>query len=802
MEALWVRLRLGFKVGIKPTTAFAAQRAWIQNATLRDNILCGYPFNKPRYDDVISACALEPDIKLLAAGDLTELGERGINLSGGQKQRINVARALYSWCQVVLLDDPFSALDAHVSRDLFENGILGFLKRDNRTVVLVTNETQYLRHADKVIVLKAGAITHHGEYETVTKEDEQLAIQWSQLHHDGQDIGPDKDNVERKEIRKQIEKFEFEENDGKLVEAEEMADGSVLMSVYLFLIKSTSWLMIAVIMSYGVEGAFFVSQHLWMAYWIKDNYQPVAFNGTSALFQTRSFIIGYGSLSSATIFFNMLTQSLYVISAIVLGITLHKKMITNVTKLPMRFFDTNPVGRILNRFSSDLEIIDMKLFRTMDASMATTWRLIFSFVGLIFVLPIFTFVVTTVFVIFCLIQRFYLRTSRQLRRLESVSKSALYSHATETMDGISTIRAYRYQRRFFLTFLDRMNVNATAYLYQHSLRMWLNVRLDALAAITGLIAGLITILSADSLHPALIGFAISYAFKDIDKFGYLIRHLSNLEIQMNAVERVKHYVDLPTEDFEGNPPPDEWPKHGSIAFENVSVQYDDTGPVLHDVNLTFSPREKIGICGRTGSGKSTLALSLFRCNNVCKGTIWIDGIDIHEVPLTTLRQRLSIIPQEPVLFMGSIRKNLDPEGNRSDQELWHALDIVQLTDKVVELDGALDAMVSDGGDNFSVGQQQLICLARAYLRKSRVLIMDEPTASVDKETSKVLQDLLSSAFVDRTVLSIAHRVHTIMDSNTIVVMDGGNVVESGTPKNLIAKEHGFFSSIYKSACEM
>ncbi|XP_072031600.1 ATP-binding cassette sub-family C member 9-like [Amphiura filiformis] len=799
----------------KPSMAFVAQRPWIQNATLRDNVLCGLELDTQRYNAVITSCALGPDIDLLPDGDLTEIGERGITLSGGQKQRVNVARAIYSKAQLILLDDPLSALDGHVSSQVFESGIMGLLRKNNRTVVLVTNQLQYLKHADKVVVFKnTGEIYHQGSYSMIIKEDETLLKQWSES------MGYSKAELntlemERAELQQQVaQQLQYQEyanqerkvqtegmlnrqtgERGVLVKKEEMARGSVVLPVYSYLVHASGWSLAVFIVGFGVVQALYLGKDFWLAEWSEEGER----HPNEAIDHLAYFIGGYAGISLATILVFVASQFIHTFAAFTCEITLHKAMLGNVSKLPLRFFDTNPLGRILNRFSNDMNLIDMKLFRTIDGSVYSMWRIIFCFIAIIIVAPVFCIVAVAVGIVYFFIQRFYLKSSRELQRIENVCKSPVYAHFSETLDGLSTIRAFGFQKRFFNTLFQRIDIHSTAYLYLRTASVWLNFRLDLMGAGVVLLAGLSTMLGVvtSDLSPALVALAIVYAQRAAGGFGYLITWLSNLEIQMNSVERVKHYALLPTEQYDGIiKPPSDWPKEGVIKFEDVTVKYaDDLDPVLNRINLQFNSQEKIGICGRTGSGKSSLVLALFRCNVISKGCIYIDDINTSDVPLTTLRRQLAIIPQDPSLFTGTIRRNLDPEGTKSDAELWHALDIAQLKSPVAELKGGLDAVVTEGGENFSVGQRQLFCLARAFLRKSRILIMDEATASVDTETAKVLQDTLTSAFVDRTVVTIAHRVSSIMECDRIVVMKEGKVAEFDTPEKLLADQNSIFRSI-------
>ncbi|XP_072026143.1 ATP-binding cassette sub-family C member 9-like [Amphiura filiformis] len=792
------------------TVAYAGQKAWLVNDSLKNNILFGQPNNNRRYKKVLESCALKQDIDILPGGDKTEIGEKGINLSGGQKQRVSVARAVYSARDIIILDDPLSALDVHVGAHLFQHGIMGMLLRKKITVILVTHQLQFLSQADLILVMKDGKIAHRGTFEDIEEEQPDVysgfkkAMQMVTESETETEAEAEHVRQERMLLKRQVSKQLMEEQgrqlheetreEGRLIQAEEMERGSVSYTVYWYYMKALGFPCIPMIVFYFLHPAFTVSTNFWLSNWSEAGLT----NSTKSL---GYYIAGYAGLSFAGV-----TSVFLALMSLVSGIYfaskhLHLSMLRNVIRSPMRFFDTTPLGRILNRFSADTQIIDMKLIMTIDGIFYFSLSCIAAALVNVIVSPWFLLVILPVGVLYFILQKLFITTSRELQRLDSVTKSPVFAYFSETLGGLTTIRAYGDQKRFYESIMNRVTVNNTAFLYVQTMNRWLGVRLDFVGASVVLLSGLTTVLTSTfgSLPPSDVGLAISYALQVSIFLNLLVRFMADTEMQMNAVERVKYYTMLTTEPYEGTEPPDQWPHKGEIQAQNISVRYaQELDPVIKNVDITIPPGQKVGICGRTGSGKSSLTLALFRIINTYKGRILIDGEDITQVPLTTLRRRLAIIPQDPVLFNGTVRFNLDPDGIRTDQELWDSIEIAQLKGVVTELEGGLDAVVSEGGENFSVGQRQLFCLARAFLRKSRILIMDEATASIDQQTDKILQKVVAEAFVDRTVLTIAHRVATILESDSIIVLRNGEIVEHDSPDNLLADENSLFSSLVRS----
>ncbi|XP_033647176.1 ATP-binding cassette sub-family C member 8-like [Asterias rubens] len=791
------------------TIAYGAQKAWLLNTSLKENILFGTECQDSRYKKVIAACSLQPDIDILPGGDQTEIGEKGINMSGGQKQRVSVGRALYSYNDVVILDDPLSALDMHVGAHLFKEGIEGFLMRKSkRTVILVTHQTQYAEKADKIIYMKDGRIENQGNLEEIREANPELAASWISAVSTSR---PDSDSEmsateERAELLRQISVHEKEEmmttdnktEEGRLVQDEEREKGSVSWRVYLSYISAIGYFAFLLLCLFAViQNGLQIWTNLWLSQWSQAG-EDSANNNTEKP-PLQYYLIGYAGLSVSSIVTGTISTGIIFMFSLLAGRRLHNSMLKTIMHAPMRFFDTTPIGRILNRFSSDTKVIDQLLGNTLKG-FVNYWL---ACIGAIVVNAVVTwyFAVTLIPFIFIyfLIMHYFLRTSRELQRLTNISKSPVYAHFSETLGGLSTIRAYKQQERFRTGLIQKIEKNNIMFMYLNTSNRWLGVRLELIGAFIVLLAGLSTMIAAAQglLLPSLVGLAISYALSASGQLNWMLRATADLEMQLNSIERVQYYRNVETEKYRGALTPNpNWPERGEIVYDGVSARYDtELDPVLQNIHVRIQPAEKIGICGRTGSGKSSLTLTLFRIIQTYKGSISIDGINIANVPLVELRGRLAIIPQDPVLFIGTVRYNLDARGEHDDDALWEALEIAQLKGLVSELDLKLDAMVTEGGENFSVGQRQLFCLARAFLRKTRILVMDEATASIDLETDSILQAVVATAFKDRTVLTIAHRVQTILDSDRILVLNEGRIAEFDTPDALLTQEDSIFTSL-------
>uniref|UniRef100_A0A8C2BW17 ATP-binding cassette, sub-family C (CFTR/MRP), member 9 n=1 Tax=Cyprinus carpio TaxID=7962 RepID=A0A8C2BW17_CYPCA len=777
------------------SVAYAAQKSWLLNATVEENITFGSPFNKQRYKAVIDTCSLQPDIDLLPFGDQTEIGERGINLSGGQRQRICVARALYQNTNIVFLDDPFSALDIHLSDHLMQEGILKFLQDDKRTVVLVTHKLQYLIHADWIIAMKDGSVLREGTLKDIQTHDVELYEHWKTLMN-RQDQELEKvrlqTTLERKTLRRAFYSREAknhidDEDEGSKEEVEEDDDDNmstttsrrskIQWKMCCRYLSSGGFLMVFLMVSSKLaKHSVMVAIDYWLAAWTSSNPHNQSLH--------RSCVPVFIILCGAAIALCLITSLTVEFLGVAAATNLHHNLLNKIIHAPIRFFDVTPLGQILNRFSADTNIIDQHIPPTLE-SLTRSTLLCLSAIGVIaFVTPTFLIALVPLAVAFYFIQKYFRVASKDLQDLDDSTQLPLLCHFSETAEGLTTIRAFRHEARFKQRMLELTDTNNTAYLFLSAANRWLEVRTDYLGAVIVLTAAVAAIWSTsgpDVDQSGLVGLGLTYALTVTNYLNWVVRNLADLEVQMAAVKKVNSFLSTESENYEGSMGNKSFPDTISIIKPHIS-----------------GFQSTVGICGRTGSGKSSLSLAFFNMVDVFEGKIVIDGIDICKLPLQTLRSRLSIILQDPVLFSGSIRLNLDPERTCTDDRLWEALEIAQLKNMVKALPGGLDAVVTEGGENFSVGQRQLFCLARAFVRKSSILIMDEATASIDMATENILQKVVMTAFADRTVVTIAHRVHTILTADLVIVMKRGSIMEYGKPEILMEQEDGLFASFVKA----
>ncbi|ELW60555.1 ATP-binding cassette sub-family C member 9 [Tupaia chinensis] len=774
------------------SVAYAAQKPWLLNATVEENITFGSPFNKQRYKAVTDACSLQPDIDLLPFGDQTEIGERGINLSGGQRQRICVARALYQNTNIVFLDDPFSALDIHLSDHLMQEGILKFLQDDKRTLVLVTHKLQYLTHADWIIAMKDGSVLREGTLKDIQTKDVELYEHWKTLMNRQdqeleKDMEADQTTLERKTLRRAMysreAKAQMEDEDEEEEEEEDEDDNmSTVMRLRTKMPWKTCWryltsggffLLFLMIFSKLLKHSVIVAIDYWLATWTSE----YNINSTGKADQTY-YVAGFSILCGAGIFLCLVTSLTVEWMGLTAAKNLHHNLLNKIILGPIRFFDTTPLGLILNRFSADTNIIDQHIPPTLE-SLTRSTLLCLSAIGMIsYATHMFLVALVPLGVAFYFIQKYFRVASKDLQELDDSTQLPLLCHFSETAEGLTTIRAFRHEARFKQRMLELTDTNNIAYLFLSAANRWLEVRTDYLGACIVLTASIASI-SSGSPNSGLVGLGLLYALTITNYLNWVVRNLADLEVQMGAVKKVNSFLTMESENYEGtmdpSQVPEHWPQEGEIKIHDLCVRYENNlKPVLKHVKAYIKPGQKVGICGRTGSGKSSLSLAFFRMVDIFDGKIVIDGIDISKLPLHTLRSRLSIILQDPILFSGSIRFNLDPECKCTDDRLWEALEIAQLKNMVKSLPGGLDAVVTEGGENFSVGQRQLFCLARAFVRKSSILIMDEATASIDMAT---------------------HRVSSILDAGLVLVFSEGILVECDTVANLLALKNGLFSTL-------
>ncbi|XP_074086279.1 ATP-binding cassette sub-family C member 8-like isoform X2 [Macrotis lagotis] len=780
--------------------AYASQKPWLFNATVEENIIFESPFNKQRYKAVINACSLQPDIDILPQGHQTQIGERqGIHLSGGQRQRISVARALYQHTKVVFLDDPFSALDIHSSDHLMQAGILELLRKEKRTVVLVTHKLQYLPHADWIIAMKDGTIQQEGTLKDIQMAESQLFEQWKTLmNRQDQELKKETVDSERKNIEDNLSSAMSSWQEFLLDEEEEEEDTSEHenednLSSLLHQRASFPWqacskylstagvlLLLLLFFSHLLKHIVLIAIDYCLANWtdsalvLTSATKNCSTSVQDCSFDHRIYATVFSILCSLGIILCLMTSIAVEWTGLKVAKRLHQSLLNQIVLAPMRFFETTPFGSILNRFSSDCNIIDQHIPSTLECLSRSTMLCVSALAVISYVTPVFLFVIVPLVIVCYFIQKYF----RVASRYEALFQQKLLSYADS--NNIASL---------FLTAANR----------------WLEVRMEYVGAFVVLIAAVASITKSlnKELPTGLVGLGLTYALMVSNYLNWMVRNLVDVEIQMGSVKRIELLLKIETENYEGllapSLIPKNWPAKGKIQIQNLSVRYDSTlKPVLNHVNAQIYPGQKIGICGRTGSGKSSFSLAFFRMVDMFEGRIIIDDIDISKLPLQTLRSRLSIILQDPILFSGTIRFNLDPENKCSDNTLWEALEIAQLKQLVKALPGGLDAVVIEGGENFSQGQRQLFCLARAFVRKTSIFIMDEATASIDMATENILQKVVMTAFADRTVVTIAHRVHTILNSDLVIVMKRGVIQEYDKPQVLLRSPESVFASFVRA----
>ncbi|KAJ8713564.1 hypothetical protein PYW07_013934 [Mythimna separata] len=838
--------------------SYASQEPWLFVATVRENILFGLPYDRIRYKKVIRACALVRDFELLPHGDSTLVGERGISLSGGQRARIGLARACYRQADIYLLDDPLSAVDTHVGKHMVSECVMGLLEKSTR--ILVTHQLHHLKSADKVIILRRGEMEIQGSFDEVSRtplfaellqdEDEDLTA--------SQHVKMQRSISVRSRASSVSYAEGIEDLIDDPVEVEEITGtGRVPGAVYrkYFSVGAGWFLLSSTVIAILVAQIITSISDLWLTLWMNtveaqyigneriflrsnvtiDNSTEAPINITEYSTTANPLTSTIAAITSAVMyndtFDNLLNNAtshvvtvapakvddvfyIYVWAAAIFGciivtsgramlflwvcmrssVKLHNQMFSNILSATMRFFDTNPSGRILNRFSKDMGVVDEILPR-MFLDTIQIFMVMMGILVMVAIVNPYMLLTTAVCAIFMYgLTVVYLSTAQAIKRVEGVSRSPVFSHVTATMSGLSTVRACQAEELLKVQFDEKQDVHTAAWyltlVTNTAFAIWLSLMCSMYVVV---VAYTFLFMDDGTTQSGNVGLAISQGLILVNMVQYGVKQATEVISQMTCVERVIQFTSLPQEKTEGPSPPADWPQKARVVFKDLTLRYDkDADPVLKRLNIEIESGWKVGVVGRTGAGKSSLISALFRLAPI-EGNVYIDDIETGKIALKELRSKIAIIPQEPVLFSASLRYNMDPFDKYSDIQIWEALEQVELKSSIT----ALSSQVASGGSNFSAGQRQLLCLARAALARNRLLVLDEATANVDPTTDALIQKSIRRHFADCTVITVAHRLHTVADSDRVVVMEAGQIIECGHPHELLQDEDGPFTKMVK-----
>ncbi|XP_060517596.1 ATP-binding cassette sub-family C member 4-like [Cylas formicarius] len=819
--------------------SYSSQEPWLFVSNVRQNILFGAPYVRARYKEVVRACALERDFQQLSHGDKTLVGERGTALSGGQRARVALARAVYREADIYLLDDPLSAVDAHVGKHLFRGCVQGFLR--GKTRILVTHQVQFLKGADIIIVMNNGKIEKMGTYKDLSEHELSALSKEIEQQQERQEQEAKKEptpEIEKRDISvlQSISSVASSIFGEEPEETEELLEkGSLAKDTYLEYYKAGASVLNLLFLLFllAIAQVTCNAVDMWVTHW--TNMEERKFNSTNRLhvgndnitettidpvyqssnfsepnstagqlplsiqdddFSQNTYIYVYTALIIASIILTTIRSILFMKICMNASKGLHNKMFSCVLKAPMHFFDTNPSGRILNRFSKDMGTVDEMLPKCLLETLQIFF-IMCGILGMVFIVSPWMIAPAVVLgALFWYARVIYLASGQDIKRLEGTTRAPVFSHVSASLYGLSTIRAFNAQDIVVNEFDVLQDQHTGTWFLFGAISESLGFYLDVISTIfLALVTFQFLIFGDENTLSGNVGLVISQTLVLTGMLQYGVRQSAEVASNMTSVERVLQYTKLdeegPWDPMPSDRPPIGWPQQGSLLFRHAFLRYaSEAPPALRNLNIQIESGQKIGVVGRTGAGKSSLVAALFRLAPV-DGLVELDGQNTGRVGLKNLRSSISIIPQQPTLFSATMRYNLDPFGKHPDDVLWEALDRVELRSHVSNL----DMPVSEGGGNFSAGQRQLICLARAIVRNNKVLVMDEATANVDPNTDSLIQKTMRDCFKDCTVITIAHRLNTIMDYDKVLVMEGGQGVEFAPPHILLQDVNSYFAKM-------
>ena len=778
---------------------YVSQIPWIQNETIKNNILFFKEYEEEKYEEVLEKCQLKYDLDILEGGDNTEIGEKGVNLSGGQKVRVSLARAVYSNPDIYLLDDPISALDANIGKKIMNDLIINYLK--NKTRIIVTHALQYLQYMDRIIYMKNGRIEWSGSFQEILNQE--FFISMKKLSK----LNESKKESEKKE-RQKNEDNKIKTSSGreivKIIKEEDQEIGSVKISVYIDYSKYLGGIfyLFAIFLVGCIIQTNLGGGDLWLAYWSSPENQDISKNDEKSKWV---FFFVYCGLSVSSVIFCLIYTSLMAFGHLRLSRYLHKDMILHLVKAPINLFhDTIPRGQIYNRLTKDLDTCLFNYY-SLKGTIDCLLRCISSFI-LCAIYDIYSLIyMPFIFIFGYIITKFFLRGSRPLTRIEAVSRSPILNTLSETLPGFASIKAFRVEINYLEKYYNKINDCFNINICIRGVNMWLQEMFKILSIFYLVYLVVRTCMNEEYQTAQSVGIMFTYSVFLQDNLGWCFACFAFTENNMICMERCKKYTEIKGEKpsyIKGKDDKlekENWPQKGEIKFENYSVRYrPNTEIVLKNLNFKINSGEKIGIVGRTGSGKSTICLCLFRILEPFEGTIYIDDEDITKIGLDILRKNITIIPQDPCLMEGTLKYNIDPFNIVEDEEIISILKKIGFeyseNDELI-----LNRKIEQSGTNLSVGEKQLICICRAILRKTKIIVMDEATANIDMNTEEKIQKALEYALNNSTVITVAHRIKTIINYDKILVLNNGEIIEFDTPKNLINNEKSLFYQLYSKS---